>query len=77
MQPLGIPVADRPDPIFVECLRCSHRAVLDVDRLGKYGIRPNVTIAELSRSLVCQECGSRSTRAFRGVADRAEEFTAG
>jgi len=77
MPPRGVQSADHPELVFVECLRCGHRAVLGHDVLDRFGVAPDVTVVELSRSLVCQECGSRSTRAFRGASGQAKEFAGG
>jgi hypothetical protein len=58
----------------VECLRCGHRGAVDADVLRRHGLAPEVGMAELSRSLVCQVCGGRSTRAFRASLSEARTF---
>ncbi|RAI42931.1 hypothetical protein [Rhodoplanes roseus] len=63
--------------VFIECLRCGHRGVIDPDTLARYGMPPEVTLAKLTRALVCQVCGSRATKAFRSDPGEVEVFLAG
>lgn len=60
--------------ICVECLGCRHRAVIDDERLRETGRSSDVSIAELSRSLVCRMCGSRAVLVFRAYGREAQKF---
>ena len=60
--------------ICVECLRCRHRGVLDATVLQHHGLAADVSIAELSRRLVCEACGSKALKAFRAPVNDAKLF---
>ena len=51
--------------IAIECLTCGHCGSLAAAELARFGLQEDASLVVLSRRLVCQECGSRSTRAFR------------
>jgi hypothetical protein len=51
--------------ICVECLRCGHAGVIAERDLPHYGEAPGAPIATFVKRLTCQECGSRSVRAWR------------
>jgi DNA-directed RNA polymerase subunit RPC12/RpoP len=51
--------------IAVECLTCGHAGSLDERELPRFGLAEDTSLVTLTRRLVCQECGSRSVRAFR------------
>jgi DNA-directed RNA polymerase subunit RPC12/RpoP len=57
--------------IAVECLRCRHRAVLSDDKLESGGLSRDSSLVLITKRLVCQECGSRSVKAYRVDADDA------
>jgi hypothetical protein len=67
----------RKSVICVECLRCGHRGVLEADVLSRYGVPPDVTLAELSRRLVCEVCGSKALQVFRASPEEADAFLRG
>ena len=51
--------------IAIECLTCGHCGSLAGAELARFGLHEDTSLVVLSKRLVCQECGSRSTRAFR------------
>lgn len=51
--------------IAIECLTCGHLGSLDERDLPHYGLPEDTSLVTLTRRLVCQECASRSVRAFR------------
>jgi hypothetical protein len=51
--------------ICVQCLRCGHRGAIAEENLPLYGERPGAPIAAFVKRLTCQECGSRSVKAWR------------
>src|SRR5918997_7866 len=57
-----------PASICIECLRCRHRGIVDAWILQQHGLNFDVSLAALSRRLVCQACGSKAVRLTR--ADR-------
>jgi hypothetical protein len=61
-------------PICIECLRCRHRGIVDALTLQQHGLTPDVSLAVLSRRLVCQACGSKAVRVTRGTPDIARAF---
>ncbi|MFL9826723.1 hypothetical protein [Rhodoplanes sp. SY1] len=63
--------------VCIECLRCGHRGAIDGTTLAGHGLRPDVSLAELTRALVCQVCGSRATKAFRSEPTEVAGFLAG
>ena len=58
--------------IAVECLRCGHRATLSADRLESHGLSSDTSLVLITRRLTCQDCGSRSVKAFR-IDDRRSD----
>jgi hypothetical protein len=65
-----------PQVIVATCLRCSHAGTIPVETLRRYGQSPNVTLAYLSRFVVCQECGSHAVKLERR-AEQARKSAAG
>jgi hypothetical protein len=51
--------------IAVACLRCGHRARLSDDKLESRGFTRESSLVLITKRLVCQECGSRSVKAYR------------
>jgi RNase P subunit RPR2 len=51
--------------ISVQCLRCGHGGTIREADLPRHGEAPGAPIARFVKRLVCQECGSRSVKAFR------------
>ncbi len=51
--------------IAIECLSCGHRSSLAERDLPRFGLAEDTSLVTVTRRLVCQECGSRSVRAFR------------
>jgi hypothetical protein len=44
---------------------CGHAGSLDERELPQHGLAEDTSRVLITRRLVCQECGSRSVRAFR------------
>jgi DNA-directed RNA polymerase subunit RPC12/RpoP len=55
--------------IEIECLNCGHRGSLEEGELPRYGLSHDSSLVLVTRRLVCTECGSRATRAFRREPD--------
>ena len=51
--------------IAIECLSCGHCGSIAETELPDYGYEENTSLVVLTRRFVCQECGSKSVRAFR------------
>ena len=51
--------------IIATCLRCGHAGTIPPATLAHYGQSPNVTLAYLSRFVVCQECSSHAVKLER------------
>jgi len=51
--------------VVVECLRCGHRGKLTAAELESHGLGDDTSLVLITRRLVCQDCGSRSIKAFR------------
>jgi hypothetical protein len=51
--------------IAIECLSCGHCGSLAERELPRFGLAEDASLVLLTKRLVCQECGSRSVRAFR------------
>ena len=51
--------------IAVECLSCGHCGSLAERELARFGLAEDASLVLVTKRLVCQECGSRSVRAFR------------
>ena len=51
--------------IAIECLTCGHCGSLAERELPRFGLAEDTSLVTLTKRLVCQECGSRSVRAFR------------
>jgi hypothetical protein len=51
--------------IAIECLTCGHCGSLTERELLRFGLAEHTSLVTLTKRLVCQECGSRSVRAFR------------
>ena len=51
--------------IAIECLTCGHCGSLAERELPRFGLTEDTSLVTLTKRLVCQECGSRSVRAFR------------
>jgi hypothetical protein len=47
------------------CLTCRHEAVIPPETLRQKSLRDDVSLAFLSRIVVCQECGSRAVKLER------------
>ncbi len=62
--------------ICATCLRCGHAGTILAETLRRYGQSPNVTLAYLSRFVVCQECGSHAVKLERRSGDAAQAFVA-
>jgi hypothetical protein len=69
-----------PAPIMIvcaECLRCRHRGALDAAKLTRHALSPDVSMAELSRVVVCDVCGSHAVRLERRMPEEAQAFVEG
>jgi RNase P subunit RPR2 len=51
--------------IVVQCLTCGHAGVLAESSLPRFGERPDAPIAKFVKRLTCEECGSRTVKAWR------------
>jgi hypothetical protein len=51
--------------VCVQCLTCGHAGVIPEKNLAFYGEKPGAPIAAFVKRLTCQECGSRSVKAWR------------
>ena len=55
--------------IAIECLSCGHCGSLAERDLPRFGLAEDTSLVLLTKRLICQECGSRSVRAFRTDSD--------
>jgi hypothetical protein len=51
--------------IVVQCLACGHVGALSESKLPRFGEKPDAPIAKFIKRLTCEECGSRSVKAWR------------
>jgi hypothetical protein len=51
--------------IVVQCLVCGHCGTLTEDILARFGEKPDAPIAKFVKRLRCEECGSKSVKAWR------------
>ena len=51
--------------IVVQCLVCGHTGTLSEKSLPRFGEKPDAPIAKFVKRLTCEECGSRSVKAWR------------
>jgi hypothetical protein len=51
--------------IVVQCLACGHVGALSESNLPRFGEKPDAPIAKFIKRLTCEECGSRSVKAWR------------
>jgi hypothetical protein len=51
--------------IVVQCLACGHVGALSESSLPRFGEKPDAPIAKFIKRLTCEECGSRSVKAWR------------
>jgi len=63
--------------VCAECLRCRHRGVIGQQKLALYGLGPDVTLAELSRRMRCEACGSHAVKLERRSTEDAQAFVGG
>lgn len=62
------------DVILRRVLALPHRAVIEPEQLEAHGLPADVSLALLSRKLVCEACGAHTSRVFRSIAADAERF---
>jgi RNase P subunit RPR2 len=55
--------------IAITCLSCGHRCSVSEEDLPAFGLEPNASLVTLTKRLVCKECGSRSVRTQRILAE--------
>jgi hypothetical protein len=63
------------DEIAALCLNCRHEGTLSAETLGGYGLAADVSLAYLSRFVVCQECGSHAVKLERRAPTRVARST--
>ena len=55
--------------IALDCLSCGHASSVAEEKLPLLGLASDVSLAVLTKKLVCKKCGSHSVQAFRYVED--------
>ena len=55
--------------IAIDCLNCGHCSSVSAEKLCYFGLSPDVSLAQLTKRLICKECGSKAVKAVRYIED--------
>ena len=53
--------------IAIDCLNCGHATSVSAEKLPYFGLSPDVSLVQLTKRLMCKECGSKAVKAFRYI----------
>ena len=55
--------------IAIDCLNCGHCSSVSAENLRYFGLPPDVSLAQLTKRLICKKCGSKAVQAVRYIGD--------
>jgi RNase P subunit RPR2 len=55
--------------IAIDCLNCGHCSSVSAEKQRYFGLPPDVSLAQLTKRLICKKCGSKAVQAVRYIED--------